>query len=103
MNFAALSAFAEEFMALRSAVARRDPHRNNRDRISLKHREKLLRSFIAYYKRENPRLCRGGSRTLRIPGVCPPSNCLCCGNEDSSTRFLLLFLLLLWTVAKRPL
>jgi integrase len=49
MNFAALSAFAEEFMALRSAVARRDPHRNNRDRISLKHREKLLRSFIAYW------------------------------------------------------
>jgi len=49
MNFAALSAFAEEFMALRSAVARRDPHRNNRDRISLKHREQLLRSFIAYW------------------------------------------------------
>jgi integrase/recombinase XerD len=49
MTFAALSAFAEEFMALRSAVARRDPHRNNRDRISLKHREKLLRSFIAYW------------------------------------------------------
>ena len=22
-------------------------------------------------KREFPRLCRGGSKTLRIPGVCP--------------------------------
>lgn len=49
MNYAALSAFAEEFMALRSAVARRDPHSNSRDHISLKHREKLLRSFIAYW------------------------------------------------------
>jgi hypothetical protein len=58
---------------------------------------------IVYSKREIPRLCRGGSRTLRIPGVCSPSNCLCCGSEDSSTRLLLLFLLLLRTVAKRPL
>jgi integrase/recombinase XerD len=49
MNFAALSAFAEEFLALRQAVARRDPHRNGRDRRGLKHREKLLRSFIAYW------------------------------------------------------
>ena len=49
MNFAALSAFAEEFMALQSAVARRDPHQNNRDRLSLRHREKLLRNFIAYW------------------------------------------------------
>jgi hypothetical protein len=32
MNFAALSAFAEEFLALRQAVARRDPHQNGRDR-----------------------------------------------------------------------
>ena len=49
MNFAALSAFAEEFLALRQAVARRDPHQNGRDRRGLKHREKLLRSFIAYW------------------------------------------------------
>lgn len=49
MTFAALSAFAEEFLALRQAVARRDPHQNGRDRRGLKHREKLLRSFIAYW------------------------------------------------------
>ena len=49
MNFAALSAFAEEFIALRQAVARRDPHQNGQDRRGLKHREKLLRSFIAYW------------------------------------------------------
>jgi integrase/recombinase XerD len=49
MNFAALSAFAEEFLALRQAVARRDPHQNGRDRRGLKHREMLLRSFIAYW------------------------------------------------------
>jgi hypothetical protein len=48
MNFAALSAFAEEFLALRQAVARRDPHQNGRGRRGLKHSEKLLRSFIAY-------------------------------------------------------
>ena len=53
--------------------------------------------------RGDPRLCRGGSRTLRIPGVCSLSNCQCCGSKDSSTRFLLLFLLLLRTVANRPL
>jgi len=49
MNFAALSTFSEEFIALRHAVARRDPHQNGRDRRGLKHREKLLRSFIAYW------------------------------------------------------
>ncbi len=54
-------------------------------------------------QREFPRLCRGGSRTLRIPGVCFLSKCLCYGSEDSSSRLLLLFLLLLRTVAKRPL
>ncbi len=55
------------------------------------------------FQREFPRLCRGGSRTLRIPGVCFLSKCLCYGSEDSSSRLLLLFLLLLRTVAKRPL
>jgi len=49
MNFAALSTFSEEFIALKHAVARRDPHQNGRDRRGLKHREKLLRSFIAYW------------------------------------------------------
>lgn len=49
MTFTTLSAFAEEFLALRRAVAKRDPHQNGRDRRGLKHREKLLRSFIAYW------------------------------------------------------
>lgn len=52
MTFDALSAFAEEFLTLRQAVARRDPHQNGRDRRGLKHREKLLRSFIAYWNEQ---------------------------------------------------
>jgi hypothetical protein len=47
MTFDALSAFAEEFLTLRQAVARREPHQNGRDRRGLKHREKLLRSSPA--------------------------------------------------------
>jgi len=50
MTFSALSAHAEEFMALKRAVAKADPHGNSQDRRSLKHRETLLRSFIAYWR-----------------------------------------------------
>jgi hypothetical protein len=50
MTFSVLSAHAEEFMALKRAVAKADPHDNGQDRRSLKHREKLLRSFIAYWR-----------------------------------------------------
>ena len=50
MNFPTLSAHAEEFLALKRAVAKVDPHRNTQDRRSLRHREKLLRSFIAYWR-----------------------------------------------------
>jgi integrase len=50
MNFSALSSHAEEFLALKRAVAKADPHRNAQDRRSLKHREKLLRSFVAYWR-----------------------------------------------------
>jgi integrase/recombinase XerD len=50
MNFSTLSAHAEEFLALKRAVAKVDPHRNTQDERSLKHREKLLRSFIAYWR-----------------------------------------------------
>jgi integrase/recombinase XerD len=49
MTFAALSAYAEEFLALRRAVAKSDPHQNDQDRRSLRHREKLLRTFIAFW------------------------------------------------------
>ena len=49
MTFAALSAYSEEFLALRRSVARSRPHQNDQDRRSLRHREKLLRSFIAFW------------------------------------------------------
>ena len=50
MTFSALSAHAEEFLALKRAVAKADPDGNSQDRRSLKHREKLLRSFVAYWR-----------------------------------------------------
>jgi integrase len=50
MTFSALSAHAEDFLALKRAVAKTDPHSNAQDRRSLKHREKLLRSFVAYWR-----------------------------------------------------
>jgi len=50
MTFSALSAHAEQFLALKRAVAKADPHGNSQDRRSLKHREKLLRSFVAYWR-----------------------------------------------------
>jgi integrase len=50
MTFSALAAHAEQFLALKRAVAKVDPHRNAQDRRSLKHREKLLRSFLAYWR-----------------------------------------------------
>jgi integrase/recombinase XerD len=49
MTFSALSAYAEEFLALRRAVAKPDPHHSDQDRRSLRHREKLLRGFIAFW------------------------------------------------------
>jgi hypothetical protein len=50
MTFAALSAFAEEFLALRHAIAQRDRHPNGRDLHGLRHREKLLHSSLAYWR-----------------------------------------------------
>jgi hypothetical protein len=50
MNFSTLSALAEDFLALNRAVSKVDPYRNAQDGRSLKHREKLLRSFIAYWR-----------------------------------------------------
>src|SRR5450755_5044260 len=34
-----------------------------------------------YSKREIPRLCRGGSRSLTVTGMCSPSVWLCCAIE----------------------
>ena len=50
MTFTALSAFAEQFLALRRSVSRHDPHQNGREDRALKHRETLLRSFLAYWR-----------------------------------------------------
>src|SRR5258708_23844233 len=49
MTFSALSVYADEFLALRRAVAKADPHHNDQDHRSLRHREKLLRSFITFW------------------------------------------------------
>jgi integrase/recombinase XerD len=50
MTFAALSVHAEEFLAMKRAVSKADTHGNSQDRRSLKHRENLLRSFVAYWR-----------------------------------------------------
>ncbi|MGC0774633.1 MAG: hypothetical protein WB543_16990 [Candidatus Acidiferrum sp.] len=49
MMFSAFSVYADEFLALRRAVAKADPHHNDQDRWSLRHREKLLGSFITFW------------------------------------------------------
>ncbi len=51
MTFAALSAYSEEFLALRRSVARSRPHQNDQDRRSLRHREKLLPEFHCFLAR----------------------------------------------------
>lgn len=58
MTFSGLSAFAEEFLALRRAVAKAAPH-SDQDRRSLRYREKLLRSFLAFWRE------RGGLWPIR--------------------------------------
>jgi integrase len=50
MTFAALSAWAEEFLALRRSLTKWDPRQNGRERRGLQHREKLLRNFIDYWR-----------------------------------------------------
>lgn len=50
MTFAALSAVAEEFLALQRATARHDPRQNGRELRGLKHKEKLLREFLLYWR-----------------------------------------------------
>lgn len=49
MTFSALSAYAEEFLALRRCVVHAGPQHNGQERRSLRHREKLLRNFIAFW------------------------------------------------------
>ena len=50
MTFAALSAFAEEFLALRRSAARHDPRQQGVELRYLKHREKLLRGFLLCWR-----------------------------------------------------
>src|SRR5260370_35329745 len=50
MTFSAFSVYADGFLALRRAVANADPHHNDQDRRSLRHRGKLLRSFLTFWR-----------------------------------------------------
>jgi integrase len=50
MTFTALSALAEQFLALQRSTARCDPRQNGREVRALRHRETLLRSFLAYWR-----------------------------------------------------
>ena len=77
MTFSALSAHAEEFLALKRAVAKADPHGNSQDRRSLKHREKLLRSFVAYWRDQQMSVA---DPVLFGPGLG------CCRIRTASTR-----------------
>ena len=54
-------------------------------------------------KWEIPRLCRGGSRTLRIPGVFHPQLLLSCNNRLLTTVLLLRLLLLFTGCDQAPL
>src|SRR4029077_14905474 len=49
MTFDALLAYADDFLASHRAIAESDPHLSDQDRRGLRHREKLLRSFIAFW------------------------------------------------------
>ena len=50
MTFATLSALAEEFLALRRSAARRDPRYQGHELRNLRHKEKLLRGFLRYWR-----------------------------------------------------
>lgn len=50
-----LSAYAEEFLALRRTMFRINPRRGGQDRRRLRYNEKLIRSFVTYWKqRKSP-------------------------------------------------
>jgi integrase len=50
MNITKLSAYLEEFLALKRTMAEADPHYDAFDRRSLRHKEKLLRNFLAFWQ-----------------------------------------------------
>jgi len=49
MNIKKFSAYLEEFLTLKRALAEADPHYDAFDRRSLRHKEKLLRNFLAFW------------------------------------------------------
>jgi integrase/recombinase XerD len=49
MNITKLSAYLEEFLALKRTMAEADPHYDAFDRRSLRHKEKLLKNFLAFW------------------------------------------------------
>jgi hypothetical protein len=49
MNITTLSAYLEEFLALKRTIAEADPNYDAFDRRSLRHKEKLLRNFLVFW------------------------------------------------------
>ena len=50
MNITKLSAYLEEFLASKRAMAEADPHYDAFEGRSLRHKEKLLRNFLAFWQ-----------------------------------------------------
>jgi len=50
MNITKLSAYLEEFLALKRTMAEADPNYDASDRRSLRHKEKLLKNFLAFWQ-----------------------------------------------------
>jgi hypothetical protein len=49
MNLTKLSAYLEQFLALKRALAEADPHCNSQGHKLLRYKEKLLRSFLSFW------------------------------------------------------
>ena len=48
-----LSAHAERFLALRRTVFRKNPRRGGQDQRRLRYDERLIRSFVTYWKQHD--------------------------------------------------
>ncbi len=102
MNITKLSAYLEEFLALKRAMAEADPHYDPFDRRSLRHKEKLLKNFLAFWQHHGrPWPIRAAHvldwlaaeshpqhpyrDTLVLPHGCPPRPGEC-GSRNARTR-----------------
>jgi hypothetical protein len=50
MTYLELSAYAEEFLAMRRAIFRANPRRGGQDRRHLRYTERLIRGFTTYWQ-----------------------------------------------------